>query len=229
VTVKVDAPSGKLDYFVSVTRNDALSVYADSLFSGWTFSPDRQMHDSEGMGLQVNASVVDESGKPVGGIPVVSGLLSNQADIGFAVSDPAGKLQITHPYHFTDPPLVFTSLSTQVGLKIVLEQSPDSLLFSLNLPPLELPEHFETAISERVTSSTVGQAYLAEQKTRLITGQVDTTDFYGKPDKRYILDNYTRFPDMQEILQEFIPEVRVRRNSGKAILQVVNQPFKVFF
>jgi hypothetical protein len=58
---------------------------------------------------------------------------------------------------------------------------------------------------------------------------VDTTDFYGKPDKRYILDNYTRFPDMQEILQEFVPEVRVRRNGDKAILQVVNLPFKVFF
>lgn len=58
---------------------------------------------------------------------------------------------------------------------------------------------------------------------------MDTTDFYGKPDKRYILDNYTRFPDMQEILQEFVPEVRVRRNGDKAILQVVNLPFKVFF
>jgi len=229
VSVNVDTPSGKLDYFLSVTRKDALSEFADSLFSGWTFNPGRQLQDAEEMGLQINASVLDERGQPVAGIAVLSGLLSNQADIGYAVTDESGKLRITHPYHFTDPPLVFTSQSSQTGLKIILEKGPDTLSFSLNLPPLELPEHFEAAISERVTSSTVGQAYLADQKTRLVTGQVDTTDFYGKPDKRYILDNYTRFPDMQEILQEFVPEVRVRRNGDKAILQVVNLPFKVFF
>lgn len=229
VNVNVDTPSGKLDYFVSVTRVDALSVYADSLFSGWAFAPGQEVPDADGMGLQINATVLDGAGKPVADVPVISSLLSNQADIGYSVTDLNGKLRITHPYHFTDPPLVFTSLSTQPGLKIVLEQEPDSLSFSMNLPPLELSERFEQAISERVTNSTVGQAYLSEQKTRLVTGQVDTTDFYGKPDKRYILDNYTRFPDMQEILQEFVPEVRVRRIGGKAILQVVNLPFKVFF
>ena len=229
VTVSVDTPSGKLDYFMSVTREDELSVYADSLFSGWTFTLGKQLRDAEEMGLQINGVVLDDKGLPVADVPVLSGLLSNQADIGYGISDQAGRLRITHPYHFTDPPLVFTSLSSQTGLKIVLEKGPDSLSFPLSLPPLELSERFEAAISERVTSFTVGKAYLAEQKTRLVTGRVDTTDFYGRPDKRYILDNFTRFPDMQEILQEFIPEVRVRRNGGKAILQVINLPFKVFF
>lgn len=229
VNIKVDTPLGKLDYFVTVSRHDALSAYADSLFSGWAFSPQDKGSELDETGLQVSAIVQDEKGQPVSGVPVLSGLLSNQADIGYSVSDQQGKLRITHPYHFTDPPLVFTSLSSQPGLKIVLEKGVDSFAFSLNLPPLELTDRFESAISARVTNATVGQAYLVNQKTRIIAGQVDTTDFYGKPDKRYILDNYTRFPDMQEILQEFVPEVRVRKNGNKTILQVVNLPFRVFF
>lgn len=229
VKVNVDTPSGKLDYFVSVSVSDALSAYADSLFAGWVFNAGGNSGKAGEMGLHVNAVIQNENGQPVPGVPVLSSLLSNQADIGYSVSDQYGKLSITHPFHFTDPPLVFTSLSSQAGLKILLEPMPDTFPFSLNLPPLELTDRFESAINARVTNSTVGQAYLADQKTRLVTGMVDTTDFYGQPDKRYVLDNYTRFPDMQEILLEFVPEVRVRRSGGKAILQVVNLPFKVFF
>ena len=38
--------------------------------------------------------------------------------------------------------------------------------------------------------------------------------------KRYILDDYTRFPVMEELFTEFIPEVRVRRVNGTRTLQV---------
>ena len=37
--------------------------------------------------------------------------------------------------------------------------------------------------------------------------------------KRYILDDYTRFPVMEELFIEFIPEMRVRRVNGKPELQ----------
>ena len=37
---------------------------------------------------------------------------------------------------------------------------------------------------------------------------------------RYILDDYTRFPVMEEIFIEFIPELRVRRTDGKREVQV---------
>ena len=37
---------------------------------------------------------------------------------------------------------------------------------------------------------------------------------------RYILDDYTRFPVMEEVFIEFIPELRVRRVDGKRELQV---------
>lgn len=39
--------------------------------------------------------------------------------------------------------------------------------------------------------------------------------FYDKPDKVYDLDDYTRFPTMEEVLREYVPEVSVRKNRGK--------------
>jgi hypothetical protein len=44
---------------------------------------------------------------------------------------------------------------------------------------------------------------------------MDTLPFYGKPDASYKLDDYTRFPNIDEVLREYVPAVRVRkRNDG---------------
>ncbi|MBR4133514.1 MAG: hypothetical protein IKU04_03220, partial [Bacteroidales bacterium] len=39
--------------------------------------------------------------------------------------------------------------------------------------------------------------------------------------KSYILDDYTRFPVMEDIFIEFIPEIRVRQVNGKRELQLI--------
>jgi hypothetical protein len=38
----------------------------------------------------------------------------------------------------------------------------------------------------------------------------DTLPFYGKPDNSYLLDDYTRFPLLEEVMREYVPGVRVR-------------------
>jgi hypothetical protein len=40
----------------------------------------------------------------------------------------------------------------------------------------------------------------------------DSTSFYGRADERYILDDYTRFPVMEEVLREYVPGVMVRKH-----------------
>jgi len=53
----------------------------------------------------------------------------------------------------------------------------------------------------------------------------DSLPFYGIADKTYLLDNYTRFPTMREVLTEFIPEIRTRKDQ----ISVLNTPYHVFF
>lgn len=57
----------------------------------------------------------------------------------------------------------------------------------------------------------------------------DTTRFYGMPDKTYLLDNYTRFPTMEEVFREFVFEVRARKNEAGYRLSVLNVPFRTYF
>ena len=58
------------------------------------------------------------------------------------------------------------------------------------------------------------QPYAPVQRT-------DTVAFYGIADKTYFLDDYTRFPLLEEVLREYVPEVDVRRHRGRFSLLMV--------
>ncbi|HEY0895507.1 MAG TPA: hypothetical protein VGE15_03060 [Sphingobacteriaceae bacterium] len=53
-----------------------------------------------------------------------------------------------------------------------------------------------------------------------ITPAVDSSAFYGPPDKRYRLADFVKFKTMEEVLREYIVEVVVKRNKGNYFLWV---------
>ena len=84
-------------------------------------------------------------------------------------------------------------------------------------------EEFRDDIESRLFNSRMMKRFYGNQLTEYSWQDEDTTDFYGLPDKRYHLDDYTRFPNMEEILGEYIPEVRVRNPGSEDVkLQVLN-------
>jgi hypothetical protein len=48
----------------------------------------------------------------------------------------------------------------------------------------------------------------------------DSSAFYGKPSEHYNLDDYTRFPVMEEVMREYVKGVRLRKKDGKFIFRV---------
>ncbi len=58
---------------------------------------------------------------------------------------------------------------------------------------------------------------------------IDSTVFYGAADEKYLLDDYTRFPVMEEVLREYVPGVWVRKRDGKFIFKVPDQPHHGLF
>jgi hypothetical protein len=57
----------------------------------------------------------------------------------------------------------------------------------------------------------------------------DNTPFYGTPDKQYYLDAYTRFNTIEEILIEYVPEIKLRKQKDVFQFEVFNSPYKNFF
>jgi hypothetical protein len=64
--------------------------------------------------------------------------------------------------------------------------------------------------------------YSGENIRRYYDEAVDSTGFFGKPDKIYKLDDYTRFTTMEEVLREYIREVFVVRKEKRYHIEVIS-------
>lgn len=86
------------------------------------------------------------------------------------------------------------------------------------LTPLGLTNGMKEDILKRSINMQVVNSYFPQKQAVLPT---DSIPFYGKPDFRYYLDDYTRFPTMEEILSEYVPAVNIRLRKGKYYTRVV--------
>lgn len=57
---------------------------------------------------------------------------------------------------------------------------------------------------------------------RPIKAPADSLPFYGKANKIYYLDNFTRFPVMEEVMREYVSEVFVRKRKDKFHFVMIN-------
>jgi hypothetical protein len=73
------------------------------------------------------------------------------------------------------------------------------------------------------------QKYPAANYAKRVNEPGDTLPFFGKADVNYVLDDYVRFPTMEEVLREFVFEVKVKKVRSKFRFEVFNKPYNVFF
>ncbi len=109
--------------------------------------------------------------------------------------------------------------------------NPYSELFSsTTLPNVSLPERWKKLLEFHSTNAQVENSYLVERKSRYLIPEIkDTTAFFGNPDRKYFLDEYTRFITMEEVMREYIIDVRVRKQSDKFYFRVMNDLFNTYF
>ena len=87
-----------------------------------------------------------------------------------------------------------------------------------NISGFELNTEWEEQLLQRSIGMQVQYAFTMDSMSR-----VDTTYSYfrWKPDRSYILDEYTRFTTMEEIVIEFIPAIRFRHFEKTSFLSVL--------
>ncbi|MEJ7740668.1 MAG: TonB-dependent receptor plug domain-containing protein [Chitinophagaceae bacterium] len=76
----------------------------------------------------------------------------------------------------------------------------------------------------RYLSTQVQNAFAAGNLQKIFISQTDTTAFYGIPDKKYLLEDYTRFPTMEEVLREYVTGVDVRKQGQNFHISVRDIP-----
>ncbi|MGN6436909.1 MAG: hypothetical protein ACTHMM_10270 [Agriterribacter sp.] len=103
--------------------------------------------------------------------------------------------------------------------------SPFSEKYSQKLlPPFVINERMKYALQQNSMNAQVLRKFATEQIRQYRFPDVDTSAFFGKPDERYLLDDYTRFTTMEEVLREYVLGVMVGRSGGKFKLMALDIP-----
>lgn len=88
------------------------------------------------------------------------------------------------------------------------------------LPFFKLSPAIESSLQAGSIGMQVQQLYHDNVNRRFLMPETDTSSFYGTADRSYLLDDYTRFTTIEEILREYVPQVNVRKQNGKFRLQM---------
>lgn len=93
---------------------------------------------------------------------------------------------------------------------------------SIPIPPLRLSSSYAQALLDRSVALQVQDIYYRDQFERLAIREADSSAFYGPPDEKYILDAFTRFPVMEEVMREYVPGVMVRKRKDGFHFMVID-------
>lgn len=109
--------------------------------------------------------------------------------------------------------------------------NPFSEKFSqLPIPPFNLSEELREDLVTRSVGMQVQNAYLNDNLQKFDAPEMaDSTAFYGVPDYKFFLDDYTRFNTMEEVMREYVTDVSLRKHQQKFYFRIMNDPYRQFF
>lgn len=88
---------------------------------------------------------------------------------------------------------------------------------------------FKNAFTQRHVQAQVQNAYFRRYNNLYTLPDTDSLAFYGMPDERYMLDDYTRFKTLEEVLREYVPGVKVRIKKDGFHFTVLDNPNRSIF
>jgi hypothetical protein len=166
----------------------------------------------EHKGHIIEALVTNQAGNPA---PLIQTYLSAPGKIirlYGSRSAQTGKTRYEMREFYGNHKVVLQTHGNRDSVNTITLINPFSQLYAQqNLPALQLPAAFSQALLEKTVAMQVQDVYTDEKNSRILNAVQDSTTFYGKPDETYLLDDYTRFQVMEEVMREYVPGVLVRK------------------
>lgn len=137
-------------------------------------------------------------------------------------TDEKGNFQFTVNKLYGRNPIIFQTSGYNVQLNDSFDKRYDKFL----VPDFSPDMATEQTVSINSIHTQVERVFKADN---FRTHVPDTIKFYGKPSIAYLLDDYVRFPTLEDVFREYVPGIIVRRTDKKAKLFVVDNATQLFF
>jgi hypothetical protein len=181
-------------------------------------------------GLVLKGKTVDASGAPRKGIVTYLASPSKTVQFHGAISDENGLLHYDMKNLYGSQKIMIqTDRHRDSTYRIEIETPFSGQFASRTLPPFLLPSSMEAKLLKRSVSMQVQNSYFEEEINKPIKRSTDSIAFYGTADETYNLDDYTRFPIMEEVMREYVPGVLLRKRKDNFYFLVLDKLNKSVF
>ena len=171
------------------------------------------------------------SRKPAAGVAAFMSIPGSRFHFQGVRSDEQGKaIFIAKNYYGAGELILQSNYTSDSMYQVELVNPFDDSKPKTSVQPFSIDPDLEELLLQRSIGVQVENAFTSNKKEEYLLPELrDSTAFYGKPDYTYNLDEYTRFMTMEEVMREFIAEVRVRKTNNRFYFDVRNNPYKLFF
>ncbi len=182
-------------------------------------------------GPVVNGRIVNKlTGSTVGGAGALLSIPGADYAFSSGTSDAQGTVRFAFKDIYKNNALVVQpALAKDSNNRVDIISSYSDKFSSRPYHALVLSRSQENALLNRSISNQVENTYGMDKKRQFVKFTSDTTSFYGKPDRIYNLEEFTRFQTMEEVMREYIEDVRVRKEGEKFNFKVRNRLFNTYF
>lgn len=182
-------------------------------------------------GLTIRATVTDKrTGNPAPGVLSYVTVADERFRVSNAVSNAKGETIFAAGNVFGPNELVMQTDSSRSQYRMDIADPFDARRATVQLPRFQLAEKWRVQLGDRYLNAGVYNSFQPLHLQQFLPPPTsDTGVFYGSADRTYYLDDFTRFPTMEEVMREYVNEVRIIKEKNRFRYEVLNLPAKTFF
>jgi hypothetical protein len=170
-----------------------------------------------------------KTGLPAGNVLAYLSVPGSRVQLYSSRSDPDGNVRFyTKDFYGPNEIVLQTDNRTDTIYKSEIISPFSDKFSSVNLPFFNLSDNMKNLLLDYSVSAQVQNSFTGEKLKQFYAPVIDSSAFFGIPDIQYMLDNYTRFSTMEEVLREYVYEVLVRRQKENFHFIVADVDNKIF-
>lgn len=158
----------------------------------------------------IRAKIQDQQGNPVSGLMSFLSYPGKIIHLYPARSQKAGIVSF-EVLHFRGHQEIIVQTPSDSTCRIQIENPFSPTFGTYQSEPLKLEASMEKSLTDRTVGMQVQDIFFENNREPYRKTIADSIPFYGQADEIYLLDDYTRFPVMEEVMREYVPGVLVRK------------------
>ncbi len=160
----------------------------------------------------IHGKVTDVAGNPVRNVMTYLSSPARNIQVYGSVSNANGEVRYEMKDFSGARKIITQTNSRRDSTSLIRIESPFSDKYATwKTSPFTMAKTAEKQLVTRTIGMQVQDIFYQDKFNPVKNNAIDSTAFYGKADATYYLDDYTRFPVMEEVMREYVPGVLVRK------------------